>query len=117
MRIKYIVRGREFDFRRFGDHIEEITLFRRWWVGGVLSRDWMGRIEYGLKNNNGDYFSVKCGRYIGPGQYTIKKHDYMRLSGTRLSMGGWDIFGDAVPAFDSFIHAARFLHENINNLI
>lgn len=83
----------------------------------MISRDWLGRIEYGLKNNNGDYFSVKCGRYIGPGQYTILKHDYLCSSGARLSMGGWDIFGDAVPAFDTFIHAARFLHENINNLI
>lgn len=36
MKVKYIVRGREFDFRRVGDHIEEITLFRCWWVGGLL---------------------------------------------------------------------------------
>ena len=36
MKIKYVVRGREFDFRRVGDHIEEITLFRCWWVGGLL---------------------------------------------------------------------------------
>ena len=83
----------------------------------MISRDWIGRIEYGLKNNNGDYFSVKCGRFIGPGKYIISKREYMRTSWARVSMGGLDIFGDAVPAFDSFIHAARYLRENINNLI
>lgn len=88
----------------------------------MISRDWLGRIEYGLKNNNGDYFSVKCGRFIGPGNYIISKREYLGSeyigsSWARVSIGGWDIFGDAVPAFDTFIHAARFLRENINNLI
>ena len=83
----------------------------------MISRDWLGRLEYGLKNDNNDYFSVKCGKFIEPGNYTILKREYMRTSSARISMGGWDIFGEAVPAFDSFIHAARFLRENINNLI
>lgn len=36
MKVKYIVRGFESDFRRVGDRIEEITLFRCWWCGGLL---------------------------------------------------------------------------------
>lgn len=83
----------------------------------MISRDWLGRIEYGLKNDNNEYFYVKCGRFIGAGNYKILKREYMCSSWARVSMGGWDIFGDAVPVFDTFIHAARFLRENINNLI
>lgn len=36
MRIKYIVRGREFDFKRVGDYTTEITLFKCWECGGLL---------------------------------------------------------------------------------
>ncbi len=36
MKVKYIVRGFESDFRRVGDRIEEITLSSFWWCGGLL---------------------------------------------------------------------------------
>lgn len=36
MKIKYIVRGREFDFKRVGDYTAEITLFKCWECGGLL---------------------------------------------------------------------------------
>lgn len=36
MKITYLVRGREFDFKRIGDHNETITLFRCWVSGGLL---------------------------------------------------------------------------------
>ena len=36
MKVKYIVRGFESDFRRVGDRIEEITLSNCWWCGGLL---------------------------------------------------------------------------------
>lgn len=34
--IKYLVRGTECNFKRIGDHIETITLYKYWFVGGLL---------------------------------------------------------------------------------
>lgn len=34
--IKYWVRGTECNFKRIGDHIETITLYKYWFVGGLL---------------------------------------------------------------------------------
>jgi hypothetical protein len=36
MRITYLVRGVESNFKRIGDHLETVTLFNTWKSGGLL---------------------------------------------------------------------------------
>lgn len=36
MKITYIAKGKEYNYRRFGDHLETVDLFRCWRSGGLL---------------------------------------------------------------------------------
>lgn len=36
MRITYLVRGFEHDFKRIGDHTETVVLYKTWKTGGLL---------------------------------------------------------------------------------
>lgn len=80
----------------------------------MIKRDFMGRLEYSVVNKNGDLFRV-CRVRSGP--YRILKVNHLYTSAARLLIGGWDIFGDNIGAFDSFIRACDFLRKNADMMV